>query len=174
VQRMEMKDYSNGIKPSWCPGCGDFSVLRSIQLAAADLEIPQKDMVVVGGIGCSGRLFTYMNTYAFHSVHGRSLPAAQGIKISNRELTVLAVGGDGDGFAIGAAHTMHAIRRNVDITYIVMNNQLYGLTKGHASPVSQLGLVTKSTPYGARDLPLHPGLLGCYRRDHILCTGFFS
>lgn len=156
---MEMKDYSNGIKPNWCPGCGDYSVLRAIQLAAAGLEIPRERMVVVSGIGCSGRLSGYMNTYGFHSVHGRSLPLAQGVKLANRELTVLAAGGDGDGFAIGAGHTLHAIRRNVDITYVVMNNQVYGLTKGHVSPVSQPGLKTKTTPTGAVDQPIQPGLL---------------
>ncbi|MEN1761040.1 2-oxoacid:ferredoxin oxidoreductase subunit beta [Anoxynatronum sibiricum] len=156
---MEMKDFSNGIKPNWCPGCGDFSVLRAIQLAAASLEIPQERMVVVSGIGCSGRLSGYMNTYGFHCVHGRSLPLAQGIKLANRDLTVLAAGGDGDGFAIGAGHTLHAIRRNVDLTYVVMNNQVYGLTKGHVSPVSLPGLKTKTTPAGSVDQPIQPGLL---------------
>jgi 2-oxoglutarate/2-oxoacid ferredoxin oxidoreductase subunit beta len=169
---MEMMQYGNGIKPSWCPGCGDFSVLRSIQLAAARLKLPQKDLAIVGGIGCSGRLFAYMNAYAFHSVHGRSLPAAQGIKLANRELTVLAVGGDGDGFAIGAGHTLHAIRRNLDITYIVMNNQLYGLTKGHASPASQQGLVTKSTPGGANDPPFQMGLLAINAGSGFYAQGF--
>lgn len=169
---MEMKDYGNGVKPNWCPGCGDYSVLRSIQLAAAKLEIPREKMTVVSGIGCSGRLSGYMNTYGFHSVHGRSLPAAQGIKLANRELTVLAAGGDGDGFAIGLGHTIHAIRRNIDLTYVVMNNQVYGLTKGHVSPVSQLGLKTKSTPGGAMDFPVYPGLLAISGGASFYAQGF--
>ncbi|MDW7672062.1 MAG: 2-oxoacid:ferredoxin oxidoreductase subunit beta [Bacillota bacterium] len=169
---MEMKDYSNGLKPNWCPGCGDFSVLRSIQLAAAHLGLPREKMVVVTGIGCSGRLSGYMNTYGFHSVHGRSLPAAQGMKLANRELTVLAAGGDGDGFAIGTSHTVHAIRRNIDLTYVVMNNQVYGLTKGHVSPLSQSGLKTKSTPEGALDFPVQPGLLAISAGAGFYAQGF--
>lgn len=169
---MSMKEYSNGVKPNWCPGCGDFSVLRSIQTAAAHLEIPRENMVVVSGIGCSGRLSGYMNTYGFHSVHGRSLPIAQSVKLSNKELTVVAAGGDGDAFAIGMSHTLHAIRRNVNITYLVMNNQVYGLTKGHTSPVSEMGLKTKSAPAGAMDIPVHPGLLALGAGAGFYAQGF--
>ncbi len=114
-----------------------------MQTAAARLDIPREMLAVVSGIGCSGRISGYMNAYSFHSVHGRSLPVAQGIKLANPELTVVAAGGDGDGFAIGTSHTVHGIRRNINMTYIVMNNQVYGLTKGHVSPVSQQGFKTK-------------------------------
>ncbi len=169
---MNMKDYSNGVHPTWCPGCGDFSVLRSIQLAAAHLEIPREKMAVVSGIGCSGRISGYMNTYGFHSVHGRSLPVAQSVKLSNKDLTVVAAGGDGDAYAIGMSHTLHAIRRNVNITYLVMNNQVYGLTKGHTSPVSQVGLKTKSAPEGAQDTPVHPGLLALGAGASFYAQGF--
>ncbi len=169
---MEMKDYSNGVHPTWCPGCGDFSVLRSIQLAAAHLGIPREKMAVISGIGCSGRLSGYMSTYGFHSVHGRSLPVAQSVKLSNKELTVVAAGGDGDAFAIGMSHTLHAIRRNVNITYLVMNNQVYGLTKGHTSPVSEIGLTTKSAPGGSKDEPIHPGLLALSAGVTFYAHGF--
>lgn len=154
-----VKDYQNDVTPTWCPGCGDFSVLRSLQSAAARLEIDNHDLVAISGIGCSGRISGYLKAYGFHGIHGRSLPIAQGVKLANPELTVVAMGGDGDGFAIGTAHTIHAMKRNVDITYIVMNNQIYGLTKGHTSPVSPKDFVTKSTPMGHVEDPLKPGLL---------------
>ncbi|OIJ17908.1 2-oxoacid ferredoxin oxidoreductase [Anaerobacillus alkalidiazotrophicus] len=143
------KDFRNNIKPNWCPGCGDFSVQASIQRAAANVGLQPEDLAIVSGIGCSGRISGYINSYGFHGIHGRSLPIAQGVKMANRELTVIASGGDGDGFAIGMGHTVHAIRRNIDITYIVMDNQIYGLTKGQTSPRSEMGFKTKSTPAGS-------------------------
>ncbi|OIJ13092.1 2-oxoacid ferredoxin oxidoreductase [Anaerobacillus alkalilacustris] len=143
------KDFRNNIKPNWCPGCGDFSVQASIQRAAANVGLQPEDLAIVSGIGCSGRISGYINSYGFHGIHGRSLPIAQGVKMANRELTVIASGGDGDGFAIGMGHTVHAIRRNIDITYIVMDNQIYGLTKGQTSPRSEMGFKTKSTPEGS-------------------------
>lgn len=166
------QDYSNGIEPTWCKGCGDFSVLRSLQVATADLEIPQENLMVVSGIGCSGRISGYMNAFSFHGVHGRALPIAQGIKLANDDLTVIAAGGDGDGFAIGAGHFIHGAKRNIDITYIVMNNQIYGLTKGHTSPVSQQGFKTPSTPQGSEDLPLQPGLMSLSAGATFLAQGF--
>lgn len=147
------------MNPNWCPGCGHFSILRGIQVAADYLKIPNEKLVVASGIGCSGRLSGYMNSYSFHGIHGRILPLAQGIKLANKDLVVIAAGGDGDGFAIGTNHTLHAMRRNLNITYIVLNNQVYGLTKGHTSPLSEVGFVTKSTPTGASDIPLKPGIL---------------
>lgn len=150
------KDFRNKIKPNWCPGCGDYSVLAAMQRAFANIGLEPHDVAVVSGIGCSGRISGYFNAYGFHGVHGRSLPIAQGLKLANRDLTVVAAGGDGDGFAIGMAHTIHAIRRNVNITYIVMDNQVYGLTKGQTSPRSQKGFITKSTPYGSVESPIHP------------------
>ena len=151
-----LKDFRNNIKPNWCPGCGDFSVQAAIQRAAANVGLEPEQLAVVSGIGCSGRISGYINAYGFHGVHGRSLPIAQGLKMANRELTVVAAGGDGDGFAIGMGHTVHAIRRNINITYIVMDNQIYGLTKGQTSPRSAEGFKTKSTPSGSIESALSP------------------
>lgn len=150
------KDFRNKVKPNWCPGCGDFSVLAAMQRAFANIGLEPKDVALVSGIGCSGRISGYINAYGFHGVHGRALPIAQGLKLANRDLTVVAAGGDGDGFAIGMGHTVHAIRRNVDITYIVMDNQVYGLTKGQTSPRSQLGFKTNSTPNGSIEAAIAP------------------
>jgi 2-oxoglutarate/2-oxoacid ferredoxin oxidoreductase subunit beta len=150
------KDFRNKVKPNWCPGCGDFSVLAAMQRAFANVGLEPHDVAIVSGIGCSGRISGYVNAYGFHGVHGRALPIAQGLKLANRDLTVIAAGGDGDGFAIGMAHTIHAIRRNVDVTYIVMDNQVYGLTKGQTSPRSEVGFKTKSTPYGSIESAIHP------------------
>ncbi|MBM7094252.1 MULTISPECIES: 2-oxoacid:ferredoxin oxidoreductase subunit beta [Alteribacter] len=149
------KDFRNNVKPNWCPGCGDFSVQAAIQRAAASAGLTPENLAVVSGIGCSGRISGYINSYGFHGIHGRSLPIAQGVKMANRELTVIASGGDGDGFAIGMGHTIHAIRRNIDVTYIVMDNQIYGLTKGQTSPRSDMGFKTKSTPGGSIESALN-------------------
>lgn len=149
------KDFRNNVKPNWCPGCGDFSVQAAIQRAAANVGLEPEELAVISGIGCSGRISGYINSYGFHGIHGRALPIAQGVKMANRNLTVIASGGDGDGFAIGTNHTIHAMRRNIDITYIVMDNQIYGLTKGQTSPRSQLGFKTKSTPQGSIESPLN-------------------
>lgn len=150
------KDFRNKVKPNWCPGCGDFSVQAAIQRAAANVGLEPHQLAIVSGIGCSGRISGYIHSNGYHGVHGRALPIAQGLKIANRELTVIAAGGDGDGFAIGMGHTVHAIRRNMDITYIVMDNQIYGLTKGQTSPRSAFGFKTKSTPEGSKEPALSP------------------
>lgn len=150
------KDFRNDVKPNWCPGCGDFSVQAAIQRAAANLGLEPHELAVISGIGCSGRISGYIHSYGFHGTHGRALPLAQGVKMANRNLTVIAAGGDGDGFAIGMGHTVHAIRRNIDITYIVMDNQIYGLTKGQTSPRSATGFQTKSTPQGSIEPALSP------------------
>ncbi|AIE59731.1 2-oxoacid:ferredoxin oxidoreductase subunit beta [Bacillus methanolicus] len=150
------KDFRNNVKPNWCPGCGDFSVQAAIQRAAANVGLEPENLAVISGIGCSGRISGYINSYGFHGIHGRALPIAQGVKMANRELTVIASGGDGDGFAIGMGHTVHAIRRNIDITYIVMDNQIYGLTKGQTSPRSAAGFKTKSTPEGSIEQAISP------------------
>ncbi len=167
-----MKDYNNDVTPNWCPGCGHFSVLRALQVAAAKLNIPKESLVVTTGIGCSGRLSGYMSAYGFHGIHGRSLPVAQGIKLANKDLTVIAAGGDGDGFAIGLSHTLHAIRRNIDVTYIVLNNQVYGLTKGHTSPLSQKSFQTKSSPYGSVEAPIKPGILALANGAGFIAQGY--
>lgn len=150
------KDFRNNVKPNWCPGCGDFSVQAAIQRAAAGVGLEPENLAIISGIGCSGRISGYIKSYGFHGIHGRSLPIAQGVKMANRDLTVIASGGDGDGFAIGMGHTVHAIRRNINITYIVMDNQIYGLTKGQTSPRSGTGFKTKSTPQGSIEPALSP------------------
>ncbi|UBH18698.1 2-oxoacid:ferredoxin oxidoreductase subunit beta [Macrococcus armenti] len=150
------KDFRNNVKPNWCPGCGDFSVQAAIQKACANIGLEPEQLALITGIGCSGRLSGYVNSYGVHSIHGRALPMAQGVKMANQELTVIASGGDGDGFAIGMGHTIHALRRNIDITYIVMDNQIYGLTKGQTSPSSAHGFVTKTTPKGSIEKHVSP------------------
>jgi 2-oxoglutarate ferredoxin oxidoreductase subunit beta len=154
--KLKPKNYKSHVKPTWCPGCGDFGVLSSLYQAMSTLELDPSNTVVVSGIGCSSRLPFFVRTYGFQTAHGRVLPVAMGVKIANPDLTVLAVGGDGDGFSIGAGHLAHAVRRNPDITYVVIDNEVYGLTKGQTSPTSPLGFKTKSTPYGSSDAPLNP------------------
>jgi 2-oxoglutarate ferredoxin oxidoreductase subunit beta len=150
------KDFRNDVKPNWCPGCGDYSVQAAIQRAVANVGLEPENLAVISGIGCSGRISGYINSYGVHSIHGRALPIAQGVKMANRDLTVIAAGGDGDGFAIGMGHTVHAIRRNINITYIIMDNQIYGLTKGQTSPRSAMGFKTKSTPKGSIEEAVSP------------------
>ncbi len=142
------KDYKSEVKPTWCPGCGDFGVLNATYRGLAGLKLATDETVVVSGIGCSSRFPHFMKTFGFHTVHGRALPVAQGLKMARPDLTVVAVGGDGDFFSIGAGHLLHAALRNIDITVVVMDNEIYGLTKGQTSPTSPHGHVTKSTPYG--------------------------
>lgn len=166
------KDFRNDVKPNWCPGCGDYSVQASIQRAVANVGLEPENLAVISGIGCSGRISGYINSYGFHSIHGRSLPIAQGLKMSNRDLTVIASGGDGDGYAIGMNHTFHAIRRNMNITYIVMDNQIYGLTKGQTSPRSALGFKTKSTPMGSVEPPVSPMEMALTAGATFLAQGF--
>ena len=155
-QALQAKDYKSDLKPIWCPGCGDFGVVQAIYRALAAIGRAPHDIAFVSGIGCSSRIPGYTTAYGFNSVHGRALPIAQGIKVANPELLVLAAGGDGDGFSIGGGHVAHAIRRNMDITYIVMDNQIYGLTKGQLSPTSPRGLATASSIYGSLEDPVNP------------------
>jgi 2-oxoglutarate ferredoxin oxidoreductase subunit beta len=153
----EMDTYKSEIKPTWCPGCGDFAVLRSLQTAIHALQLEPWNIAVVSGIGCSSNLPHFLATYGFHAIHGRALPVAEGIKLANPDLHVIVVGGDGDGYGIGVGHFIHAMRRNFDITYLVMNNQIYGLTTGQASPTSEKGMKTKSTPIeGVIENPIDP------------------
>ena len=156
----QAKDFKSDLKPIWCPGCGDFAVLQAIYRALAAIGRAPHDIAFVSGIGCSSRIPGYTTAYGFNSVHGRALPIAQGIKLANPELLVLVAGGDGDGFSIGGGHVSHAIRRNADITYIVMDNQIYGLTKGQLSPTSKKGLKTVTSEYGSFEAPVNP-LLYC-------------
>ena len=150
------KDYKSDLKPIWCPGCGDFGVVQAIYRALANIGRPPHEIAFVSGIGCSSRIPGYTTAYGFNSVHGRALPIAQGIKLANPDLLVLVAGGDGDGFSIGGGHVAHAIRRNLDLTYIVMDNQIYGLTKGQLSPTSPRGLKTASSTYGSMEDPVNP------------------
>ena len=148
--------YKGKIHPDWCPGCGDFSVLSALQAALYELGLKPHQVVVVSGIGCSSNLPGFINTYGMHTLHGRGLAVATGVKLANHELTVIATGGDGDGFGIGGNHFTHTMRRNVDLTYIVMDNQIYGLTTGQTSPTSRKGMKTKSTPFGNVENPINP------------------
>jgi len=141
-------DYKTDLKPVWCPGCGDFGVLTAVYRAMAELQLVPWETVVISGIGCSSRLPGYVDTYGFNSVHGRALPIATGVKVARPELNVVAVGGDGDGLAIGGNHFLHAARRNLDIVYVLMDNEIYGLTKGQVAPTTPTGDKTKSTFYG--------------------------
>jgi len=152
----QAKDFKSDLKPIWCPGCGDFGVLQAIYRALAGIGRAPHDIAFVSGIGCSSRIPGYTTAYGFNSVHGRALPIAQGIKLANPDLLVLVAGGDGDGFSIGGGHVPHAIRRNADITYIVMDNQIYGLTKGQLSPTSPRGLKTVTSEYGSVESPVNP------------------
>lgn len=161
-----------GEKPTWCPGCGDYGVLNALQRASVDLNLDPEEMVIVSGIGCSGKLSAYFGAYGLHTIHGRSLPSAQGVKIANRDLTVIAAGGDGDGYGIGMGHFIHAMRRNVNITYIVMDNHIYGLTTGQTSPTSDKGFVTKTAPAGAADQPVQPLALALAAGAGFIAQGF--
>ena len=150
------KAYKGQVEPDWCPGCGDFGVLRALQTACADLGIPPHDILAVSGIGCSSNLPGYFNANGMHTLHGRALAVATGAKLGNHELNVVVTGGDGDGYGIGGNHFTHTARRNIDLTYLVMNNQVYGLTTGQISPTSALDMKTKSTPFGSVEAPLNP------------------
>jgi len=150
------KDYRSSLKPIWCPGCGDYGVVTAIYRALAAIGRPPHEIAFISGIGCSSRIPGYTTAYGFNTVHGRALPIAQGIKMANPELLVLVAGGDGDGFSIGGGHVAHAVRRNPDLTYIVMDNQIYGLTKGQLSPTSPRGRKTSSSVYGSMEDPVNP------------------
>lgn len=147
--------FKSDLKPIWCPGCGDFGVLAAVYRAFATLDFDPDNTVIVSGIGCSSRFPGFVTTYGYHSLHGRALPTALGVKLANPDLNVIAVGGDGDGFAIGGGHFPHSARRNIDITYVVMNNQVYGLTKGQVSPTSLSEQKSPTSPSGNMEQPLN-------------------
>ena len=151
-------DYKKG-QPRWCPGCGDHSFLASLQKAMAELGVPPYETAVISGIGCSSRLPYYVNTYAMQTIHGRAAAIATGLKVVNPKLTIWQVSGDGDGLAIGGNHFIHTMRRNIDINMILLNNRIYGLTKGQYSPTSPRGFVSKSSPYGTVEDPFRPAEL---------------
>jgi 2-oxoglutarate/2-oxoacid ferredoxin oxidoreductase subunit beta len=159
-------------KPTWCPGCGDFGVVAAVEMALKRLAIPSHNVVIVSGIGCSSNLPHFLSSYGFHAIHGRAIPVAEGIRWGNHGLTVIGTGGDGDGFGIGAGHFIHAMRRNVDLTYVTMDNQIYGLTTGQASPTSRMGQKTKSTPGGVIENPIDPISLALASGATYIARGF--
>jgi 2-oxoglutarate ferredoxin oxidoreductase subunit beta len=163
AQQLTRKDFETDQEVRWCPGCGDYAILATVQRLMPDLGIRPENMVWVSGIGCSSRFPYYMNTYGFHTIHGRAPAIATGIKVSNPNLSVWLATGDGDGLSIGGNQLMHCLRRNVGIKIMLFNNRIYGLTKGQYSPTSEFGKVTKSTPYGSTDAPIDPCVfaLGC-------------
>src|SRR5439155_24114141 len=150
------KDWSSDQEVRWCPGCGDYSVLTAMQMLMPELNVRRENTVFVSGIGCAARFPYYMNTYGMHGIHGRAPAIASGLAVSRPDLDVWVVTGDGDAFSIGGNHLIHALRRNVDLTILLFNNQIYGLTKGQYSPTSEVGKVTKSTPFGSVDQPFNP------------------
>ena len=150
------KDFESDQAVRWCPGCGDYAILAQTQKTMPTFGRKKEDFVFVSGIGCSSRFPYYMNPYGFHSIHGRAPAVATGVKIANPDLSVWVITGDGDGLSIGGNHFMHALRRNMDINILLFNNRIYGLTKGQYSPTSEVGKVTKATPYGSLDIPLNP------------------
>ena len=149
-------DYKSTLTPVWCPGCGHFGVLSALYRAMTELRLESRNTVILSGIGCSSRLPGYVNCYGFNGVHGRALTLATGVKVARPDLTVIAVGGDGDGLAIGGNHLIHAARRNVDITYIMMDNEIYALTKGQVAPTTPMGDKTKTTPWGNPEPAIDP------------------
>lgn len=156
IQTYTAKDFASDQEVKWCPGCGDYSILKQVQSILPEIGIKRENMVFVSGIGCSSRFPYYMNTYGIHSIHGRAPAVATGIKLANPELNVWITTGDGDGLSIGGNHFIHLMRRNLDVNILLFNNEIYGLTKGQFSPTSQLGLKTKSSPFGVIDQPFNP------------------
>jgi 2-oxoglutarate/2-oxoacid ferredoxin oxidoreductase subunit beta len=153
---LTVKDFKGKADPDWCPGCGDFGVLNALKTAVAELGLQPHEVLTISGIGCSSNLPGYIDTYGMHTLHGRALAVATGAQLGNHRLKVVVTGGDGDGFGIGGNHFLHVMRRNVDLTYIVMDNQIYGLTTGQVSPTSRKGMKTKSTPFGSVENPINP------------------
>jgi len=168
------QSYKSGYKPIWCPGCGDYSVLSSLTKALAKLAVPPHEVAVVSGIGCSSRIPAYTNCYGFHGVHGRALAAATGLKVARPELTVIVTGGDGDGYSIGGNHFLHACRRNVDLTYIVMDNHVYGMTKGQPSPTTEPDWDSKLAPGGTGLRVFHPLVIALSAGANFIARAYSS
>ena len=166
------KDFKPEVAPDWCPGCGDFGVLTGLFQACADLQIQPHNLLVVSGIGCSSNLPGFIRSYGVHSLHGRALPFATGSKLANQAMTVVVTGGDGDGYGIGLNHFIQAMRRNIDVTYIVMDNEIYGLTTGQASPTTETGMTTKTTPLGNLEGMLNPLALALAAGCGYIARGF--
>ena len=169
---LQAKDFKSDYKPVWCPGCGDYSVLAAITKALAMLELKPHNVAVVSGIGCSSRIPAYTSCYGFHGVHGRSLPAATGLKVARPELTVLVASGDGDGYSIGGNHFLHACRRNIDMTYVVMDNHIYGMTKGQPSPTTEPDWSSKLAPGGTGLREFHPLVIALASGANFIARAF--
>lgn len=169
---VSVTDFQGKVKPDWCPACGNFAQLTAIKTALSELNIEPKDTVVVSGIGCSSNLPEFIRAYGFHGIHGRALPVSSAVKWMNPKLTVIGYGGDGDGFFEGTQHFFHTAKRNVDITYIVSDNQIFGLTTGQASPTSEMGFVTKTTPYGNIEPPINPLIFALSAGATFVARGF--
>ncbi len=172
LENLTLDTYEGLVDPDWCPGCGDFGVLKSLKMALIELGIRPHEVLVVSGIGCSSNLPGFIHAYGVHSLHGRALPVATGAKLANHNLHVVVTGGDGDGYGIGMCHFIHAMRRNLNLTYIVMNNQIYGLTTGQASPTTMKEMRTLTTPRGNVELPINPMALGISAGATYVARGF--
>jgi 2-oxoglutarate ferredoxin oxidoreductase subunit beta len=171
-EKVTAKDFKPEVPPDWCPGCGDFGVLSALFQACAEIDLPPRDLLVVSGIGCSSNLPGFIRAYGVHSLHGRALPFATGAKLANHAMTVIATGGDGDGYGIGLNHFIQAMRRNINVTYIVMDNEIYGLTTGQVSPTSETGMKTKTTPHGNLEQMLNPMALALASGCGYIARGF--
>ena len=167
-----MADFKGKVDPDWCPGCGDYGVLAAVQKALVELQIPKHEVATISGIGCSSNFPGFIDTYGMHTLHGRSLAVATGMKMANHAMHVLVTGGDGDGFGIGGNHFQHTMRRNVDLLYLVMDNQIYGLTTGQTSPTSRLGMKTKSAPFGNIESPINPISIALAAGATFVARGF--
>lgn len=169
---LTLEVYDGPVEPDWCPGCGDFGVLNVLKKAAFELGLHPHEMMVVSGIGCSSNLPGFIHSYGVHSLHGRSLPIATGIKLANTDLNVIITGGDGDGYGIGMGHFIHAMRRNLDLTYIVMDNEIYGLTTGQTSPTTMMEVRTKTSPRGNAEPPINPLALALVSGATYVARGY--
>ncbi len=169
---MKVEDFNTKTTPNWCPGCGDFGILNALKTALVELNIERKNTVLVSGIGCASKIPQWLNVFGFHTLHGRFLPVATGVKLGNKDLTVIAAGGDGDSLGIGLGHFVHSSRRNIDLTAIIFDNAVYGLTTGQTSPTSQKGFVSKSTPFGSIENPVNPVSLAIASGATFVARGF--
>jgi len=169
---LTIKDYESAEKPTWCPGCGDFGILNAVKLALLQSNIAPHEVVVISGIGCGSKLPQYLKCNGFHTLHGRTMPIATGVRLANHGLKVMAVHGDGDGYGMGLGHMMHAIRRNVDLVDLVQNNQVYGLTKGQFSPTSDQGYISKTSPEGTSEAAVNPLTLALSAGATFVARGF--
>ncbi len=172
IEPKKVNDFKGRVDPDWCAGCGDFGVLNSLRRACLELDLNPNEILTISGIGCSSNFPGYFNSYGMHTLHGRALAVATGAKMGNHELTVIVTGGDGDGYGIGGNHFTHTARRNVDLTYIVMDNQIYGLTTGQVSPTSSLDMKTKSTPFGSVEAPINPIASAIINGASFVARGF--